>query len=75
MASVNKLMQSVKLLNSGRGLSSSATLRAIQNVTVVGAGTMGAGIAQVKNNSAFIAQPHNSLINSFDIAFMYISYN
>ncbi len=54
MASVNKLMQSVKLLNSARGLSTSATLRAIQNVTVVGAGTMGAGIAQVKK--PFIAQ-------------------
>jgi len=43
----NKVFSSVKLLNTARSLSTSATLKAIQNVTVVGAGTMGAGIAQV----------------------------
>jgi len=47
MATANKLFSSVRLLNNARGLSTSATLKTIQNVTVIGAGTMGAGIAQV----------------------------
>jgi len=47
MSTANKLFSTVKLLSSARGLSTSATLKTIQNVTVIGAGTMGAGIAQV----------------------------
>ncbi|CAL8088538.1 unnamed protein product [Orchesella dallaii] len=45
--SANKVFSSIKLLNTARNMSTSATLKAIQNVTVIGAGTMGAGIAQV----------------------------
>lgn len=48
MATANKLFNGFRLLNTTRSLSTSATLKAIQNVTVIGAGTMGAGIAQVK---------------------------
>jgi len=47
MAAANKALKSMRLLNTTRGLATSASLRAIQNVTVIGAGTMGAGIAQV----------------------------